>query len=148
MKRTKAPPVATIAPSGLKTWHTFTFLIVTAIALYYAKGPILVIAAIVGFVVAWSWFCRRYPRTAIFIFGFTRGLLGGGRRRRCCRGKGQNPRQQCTRLFQSQPGLPVFGRAGTGTTGCGPTRPPMFVRSGASGGRLSGVTKVRAGTSR
>ena len=31
----------------------FAFLILTAIALYYAKGPILVIAAIVGFVNAW-----------------------------------------------------------------------------------------------
>ena len=31
----------------------FAFLILTAIALYYAKGPILVIAAIVGFVSAW-----------------------------------------------------------------------------------------------
>ena len=31
----------------------FAFLILTAIALYYAKGPILVIAAVVGLVNAW-----------------------------------------------------------------------------------------------
>jgi hypothetical protein len=48
--------------------------------MHYARGPILVIAEIAFFVMGWSWFCRRFP--AIFMFGFMRGLLGGGRRRR------------------------------------------------------------------
>ena len=38
----------------MKTWHAFAFLIVTAIALRYAKGPILAIAAIAFFVMGSS----------------------------------------------------------------------------------------------
>jgi hypothetical protein len=52
------------------------FLTVTAVALYYFKWPILMIAAIVGFVWCWSLFCRRFPRTAWFFYGFCRGLFG------------------------------------------------------------------------
>jgi len=52
---------------------------VTAIAMAYAKLPILLVAAIVGFVLAWVTFCRRFPMTAIFLFGFLGGLLGGRR---------------------------------------------------------------------
>jgi len=54
--------MAIIALSGLKSWDTFAVLIMTAIALRYAEGPILVIAAIVAFVAAW------------FMFGFMRGI--------------------------------------------------------------------------
>ena len=39
-------------------------LVVTAILIYYAKGPILVIAAIIGFVAVSLTFCRRFARTA------------------------------------------------------------------------------------
>jgi hypothetical protein len=59
-----------------------TLLIVTAIALYFAKWPILILAAIVGLfkMWLWLWLCRRYPRTmyyvAAFLSGFVRGLLG------------------------------------------------------------------------
>jgi hypothetical protein len=44
-----------IAPSGLKSWHAFAFLLLTAVALYYAKWPILFVAAIVGVVRGWIW---------------------------------------------------------------------------------------------
>lgn len=60
----------------MKTWHAFTFLIVTAVALYYAKWPILIIAAVVGLFRLWLWFAVRYPLAAWFIIGFIRGLLG------------------------------------------------------------------------
>jgi hypothetical protein len=64
----------------MKTWHAFSFLIITAVLLYYAKMPILVIAAIVIAINVWLWLCRRYPRTMLFVFWFLRGLLGGRRR--------------------------------------------------------------------
>jgi hypothetical protein len=64
----------------MKTWHTFAFLIVTAVALYYAKGPIFLIAAIVGFVNGWLWLSFRFPRVMFFVnsfvLGFIRGLTG------------------------------------------------------------------------
>ena len=68
----------------MSSWPYFAFLIVTAVALYYAKGPILVIAAIVGICKAWLYLCHRFPRTMRvvnrFVAGFIRGLSGGGRR--------------------------------------------------------------------
>jgi hypothetical protein len=61
-------------------------LIVVAVALYYAKWPILVIAVLVGICKGWGWLSLRYPRTmrivAILLSGFISGLLGGRRRRR------------------------------------------------------------------
>jgi hypothetical protein len=60
----------------MKTWHIFAFLIVTAVLLYYAKGPILVIAAIVFLGIGAAWMGRRFPLTTIFIVGFLRGLMG------------------------------------------------------------------------
>ena len=49
--------------AAMKTWHLVVFLIVTAIALYYAKWPILLIAGAVGFFRGLYWLCDRYPRT-------------------------------------------------------------------------------------
>ena len=46
-------------------------------ALYYFKGPVLLIAAIVVF---WLWLCRRYPRTMWFVTIFLTALLGKRRR--------------------------------------------------------------------
>ena len=63
----------------MKTWHTFAWLIATAIACYYARGPILVIAAIVFLTMGAAWMGRRFPLTTIFIIGFLRGLFGSRR---------------------------------------------------------------------
>ena len=59
----------------MKSWHAFAFLIVTAVALYFLKWPILIGAALVGFFASYSWLCRRFPRTMFVIGGFIRGLL-------------------------------------------------------------------------
>jgi hypothetical protein len=68
-------------PSIRNSWLHFAWLVATAIALYYAKGPILIIAAIVGI----GWLCNRYPTfghfVAVFVRGFISGLIGGRRRR-------------------------------------------------------------------
>ena len=68
-----APHAAAVTPGALatmKTWHAFTFLIITAIALYYAKWPILVIATIVFFCRGVLWLCDRFP-----ILCIVRGLI-------------------------------------------------------------------------
>ena len=56
------------------------FLFVVAAAWYYAGPLLLVIAAIVFFLIGVTKFSERFPRTALAIFGFLSGLLGGGRR--------------------------------------------------------------------
>ena len=50
-RRGKAPaaPAGAIAPSGLKSWHAFTFLIVAAVVWYLLKWPLIVIGLLVGF---------------------------------------------------------------------------------------------------
>jgi hypothetical protein len=84
---TPAPRVvAQAAPlPAMKNWHAFAFLIVTAIAYYYLKWPILIIAAIDGFVNGWIWLSYRFPKTmwfvSAFLSGFLRGMMGGRRRR-------------------------------------------------------------------
>jgi hypothetical protein len=83
--RLKAPlalPASPIAPSGLKAWHCFAFLIVTAVAWHYAGPVILVIAGFVLFVRGWVWLSVRFPLTMFFVNSFIRALLGGRRRRR------------------------------------------------------------------
>lgn len=60
----------------MKTWHLLAWLIVTAVALYYAKWPILILAAFVLVVRGWVWLAFRYPLTMHFIAAFIRGLLG------------------------------------------------------------------------
>jgi hypothetical protein len=74
-----APP---IAPSGLKAWHCFAFLIVTAVAWYYAGPLILVVAGFVLFVRGWIWLSVRFPLTMTFVNSFIAALLSGRRRRR------------------------------------------------------------------
>jgi hypothetical protein len=74
------PPVP-IAPTFGNSWPLFLWLVATATALYFAKWPILVVAAIVGFCKAWIWLSRRYPRTMYFIAVFIAALIGGRRRR-------------------------------------------------------------------
>ena len=54
----------------------FTWLIVTAMVMYYAKGPVLVGAAIVLFILGWLWLCKKFPMTMWFVFGLFRGLFG------------------------------------------------------------------------
>jgi hypothetical protein len=41
---------------------------------YYLGKVLLVFAAIVTLMMAWPWFCRRFPRTAWFAFGSGRGF--------------------------------------------------------------------------
>lgn len=62
------------------TWPLFAWLLLTAVVLYYAKGPLLVLAAVVGVLVLWTKLAMRFPLTAIAIAGFLSGLLRGGRR--------------------------------------------------------------------
>ena len=66
---TKAPRPTSqrTVPRALPIWGYLAFLIVTAILLYYAKWPILIIAGIVGLVKGWSWLERRFPRTMRFM---------------------------------------------------------------------------------
>jgi hypothetical protein len=61
------------------TWPYWLWLLLTAVALYYAKGPLLVLAAVVGVLILWVRFALRFPLTAIAVAGFLRGLLGGRR---------------------------------------------------------------------
>ena len=56
----------------------FTWLFVTAVVMYYAKGPVLVGAAIVLFILGWLWLCKKFPTTAWFVFGQFRAYLAGG----------------------------------------------------------------------
>lgn len=65
-----APP-----PPAMKTWHAFAFLIATAIVMYFAKWPILLIAALVGFFRGLYWLCDRYPRTMRVIVAIFWGLM-------------------------------------------------------------------------
>jgi hypothetical protein len=72
----RAPAAPQAAPlTAMKTWHAFAFLIVTAIALYCAKWPILLIAALVGFFRGLYWLCDRYPRTMRVIVAIFWGLM-------------------------------------------------------------------------
>lgn len=66
----------------MKTWQCFAWLAITAIAYYFAGKLILVIAAFIFFIQGWLWFCRRFPRTAWFVYGFIGGLTGRRRYRR------------------------------------------------------------------
>jgi hypothetical protein len=54
----------------------FAFLVATAVALYFLKWPILVVAVLAFFFVGLSWLCRRWPRTMLVVLGFLSGLLG------------------------------------------------------------------------
>ena len=69
-----APP-----PAPLKAWHCFAFLIATAVAMYFLKWPILVIAALVGFFycLAGSAIVSR-GRCLSFRRSFAGCLAGGG----------------------------------------------------------------------
>jgi hypothetical protein len=82
-RRSDAPtePVAAIAPSGLKTWHTFAFLIVTGVVWYYLRGLLIVVGMVAGLFWCVNWLCRRFPRTGHFALVVVKELLRGGRRR-------------------------------------------------------------------
>jgi hypothetical protein len=73
-------PVAQAEPPTLtNSWAYFLFLPIVAVLAYYAKGPILVVAAIVFLAIGAAWMGRHCPLTTIFIIGFLRGLFGGRR---------------------------------------------------------------------
>lgn len=67
-----APP---LAPTFRNSWPLFAWLIATAVAMYYAKWPILVILALVGFFRGLFWLCNRYPKTMFVISVILRGFL-------------------------------------------------------------------------
>jgi hypothetical protein len=59
----------------MSSWTAHAFVLVTAIALYYLKWPILIVAAIIMLIKGWLSLCYRYPRTMFFITAFLRGLF-------------------------------------------------------------------------
>jgi uncharacterized membrane protein (UPF0136 family) len=63
----------------MQTWHCFAWLTVTAVALYYAKWPILIITGLIGFFRGRQWLSVRFPRTMFVILAIVRGLMGGRR---------------------------------------------------------------------
>ena len=71
-----APPPAPMVPTFRNGWPLFVWLIATAVVMYLAKWPILLILALVGFFRGLLWLCDRYPRTMIVLLGFFRGLIG------------------------------------------------------------------------
>jgi hypothetical protein len=75
------PPAAPIVPTFGNSWPYFAFLIVTAVALYYLKWPVLLIAALAGFFIGLNWLCRRFPRTMFVILFIVNALLSSRRRR-------------------------------------------------------------------
>jgi hypothetical protein len=81
-KTSAAPVAATIAPSGLKTWQTFAFLVVIAVLWHYLRGLLIVVGMMAGLFWSLNWLCRRFPRTGYFVLIVVRELLRGGRRRR------------------------------------------------------------------
>jgi hypothetical protein len=70
-----------IAPSGLKTWHAFAFLIVAAAIWHYARGPLIGVGVIVGSLAALGWLSIRFPQSTRFALFVLSALLGGRRRR-------------------------------------------------------------------
>lgn len=65
--------MAAQSPTLRSSWPLFAWLFVTAILLYYAKWPILIVAALVG----WVQLCRGYPLLTILTAGFLRGVIRG-----------------------------------------------------------------------
>ena len=60
-----AASVAPVAPSGLRSWHCFLFLIAAAALWYFAKGPLIGISLIVGILagIGWASIISREPCT-------------------------------------------------------------------------------------
>ena len=50
--------------------------VIAAVVTYYAKWPILIIAALIGFFRGLYWLCDRYPRTTFVILAIVNGMLG------------------------------------------------------------------------
>ena len=73
--RYRPAPVAAIAPSGLRAWLCFAFLIVAATIWYAAKGPLIVIGLLAGFFWSLNWLCHRSPRTMYWIVLIVEGLM-------------------------------------------------------------------------
>ena len=61
--KTTTAPVAAIAPSGLKTWQTFAFLIVAAVLWHYLRGLLIVVGMVAGLFWCLNWLFHRFPRT-------------------------------------------------------------------------------------
>jgi hypothetical protein len=79
--KTQAAQAAMIAPSGLKSWHAFAFLIVIAIIWYYFRPLLIVGGLLAGLLLGLGWLSHRFPRTMLVLLTFVNALLRGGRRR-------------------------------------------------------------------
>ncbi len=67
------PPPTLVQPTFRTSWPLFAWLIATAVVMYFAKWPILLIAALVGFFRGLLWLGNRYPKTMLVIA--VRGLM-------------------------------------------------------------------------
>ena len=76
-----AASVAPVAPSGLRSWHCFLFLIAAAALWHFAKGPLIGIGLIVGILAGIGWAQHRFPRTVHTLPFILNAFLGGSRRR-------------------------------------------------------------------
>jgi hypothetical protein len=77
-----APP--SIVPPAIvlnspPTYIAFGYLLAVGFLLAFAKALTLFVAALVGAIMAWVWFGRRFPRTAYYLWAFMSGLCGGRR---------------------------------------------------------------------
>ena len=66
-----------IAPSGLKSWHAFAFLIVIAIIGYYFRPLLIVGGLLAGLLWGLGWLSHRFPRTMLVLLTFVNALLRG-----------------------------------------------------------------------
>jgi hypothetical protein len=74
------PVVAAIAPSGLRSWHTFVFLIVAAVVWHYFRPLLIVVGALVALLCGLGWLYHRFPRTMFVVLAIVNTLLRSGRR--------------------------------------------------------------------
>jgi hypothetical protein len=57
------------------TYAAFGWLLLTGVLCAFLRGPLLVVAVLVGFFIVWVKLCLRYPRTMFVLTAFLRGLL-------------------------------------------------------------------------
>jgi hypothetical protein len=75
-KQAQVQPQPYIAPSGLKTWHSFAVLIGAAVLVYWRLHYlILLIAAFAMLAQGGMWCAHRFPLTTLFITRLLRALM-------------------------------------------------------------------------
>ena len=68
-----AAPVVVL--NSAPTYAAFGWLLLTGVLCAFLRGPLLVVAVLVGAFIIWVKLCMRYPRTMFVITAFLRGLL-------------------------------------------------------------------------